>query len=64
MAFLVDAQEVGDLFDRAAGTGERLDVFGIDLGLGLSGASLSVVSCLVIRLITAQSTHAVVRTLQ
>ena len=38
--FLVDAQEVGDLFDRAAGTGERLDVFGIDLGLRLAGAVL------------------------
>jgi hypothetical protein len=34
--FLVDAQKVGDLFGRAAGTGKRLDVLGIDLGLRLS----------------------------
>ena len=38
--FLVDVEEVGDLFDRAAGAGKRLDVFGVDLGLRFPGASL------------------------
>ena len=37
---LVDAKKVGDLFDRAAGTGERLDVLGIDLGLRAAGFSV------------------------